>query len=254
MTYLCSSCLSTQRENVAKGTLHGVREPEALFANITKAAFVVFRERDLLATLEAAFRTAASPRQGPVLVSIPYRLLDREVTVPEGEGGSEDEAGFDPAPLERALKDSKRPVIIGGSGLKGYPVGDLLDTLCRESDIPFLTSTGGKGTVREDKGYALGNVMAKGVAREVLGAADLTIAIGTRLRDVDTKRRGVKLGRLVHIEIGRPMDRAELPYRPRHDGTHRKGRRIPPSYHERQEHVVGYGGAEEDKRAGRGPP
>ena len=47
----------------------------------------------------------------------------------------------------------------------------------------------------------MGNVMAKGVAREVLRAADLTIALGTRLREVDTKRRGVKLGRLVHIDV-----------------------------------------------------
>jgi acetolactate synthase-1/2/3 large subunit len=43
--------------------------------------------------------------------------------------------------------------------------------------------------------------MAKGVAREVVRTADLTIALGTRLRDTDTKRRGVKLGRLVHIDV-----------------------------------------------------
>jgi acetolactate synthase-1/2/3 large subunit len=39
------------------------------------------------------------------------------------------------------------------------------------------------------------------VARQVLKEADVTIALGTRLRDADTKRRGVKLGRLVHIDV-----------------------------------------------------
>ncbi|MGD0231766.1 MAG: thiamine pyrophosphate-binding protein [Syntrophorhabdales bacterium] len=194
--------VDVDRKNVAKGILHGVREPEALFTNITKGIFVISGERDLLFTLEAAFRTAVSPRQGPVLVSIPYRLLEREVPLAGHEcGGPGKETPFDPEPLERALKGTERPVIIAGGGLKGYALGDILDTMCRESAIPFLTSTGGKGVVREDNGYVLGNVMAKGIAREVLRASDVTIALGTRLRDVDTKRRGVKLGRLVHIDV-----------------------------------------------------
>ena len=47
-------------------------------------------------------------------------------------------------------------------------VGDLLDAVCRESAVPFLSTVGGKGVLREDSGCALGNVTAKGVAREVL--------------------------------------------------------------------------------------
>jgi acetolactate synthase-1/2/3 large subunit len=43
--------------------------------------------------------------------------------------------------------------------------------------------------------------MQKGVVKEIVSSADITIAIGTRLRDVDAKRRGVKIRELVHFEI-----------------------------------------------------
>src|SRR5208337_3195569 len=58
--------IEVERKNVEKGILHGVREPETLFRNIAKAVFVASGERDLLAKLEASFRTAVSARRGPV--------------------------------------------------------------------------------------------------------------------------------------------------------------------------------------------
>src|SRR5208337_1140741 len=102
---------------VEKGILHGVRKPEALFRHISKGLFVVSDEKRLVTALEAAFRAAESPRQGPVFVSIPYRLLEREVPFPELENPRQEEAPFDPEPLEKALEGTERPVIIGGGAL-----------------------------------------------------------------------------------------------------------------------------------------
>ncbi len=193
--------VEVERKRVEKGILHGIREPEALFRNIAKAVFVVSGETDLLAMLEASFCTAVSARRGPVVVFVPYRLLEKEVALPGRENVAEPEREFDPEPLERALEGVRKPVIVGGGGLMEDGVRVLLEAVCRDSAVPFLSTTGGKGVLREDSECALGNVAAKGVAREVLRAADATIALGTRLRDVDAKKRGVKLGRLVHIDI-----------------------------------------------------
>ncbi len=193
--------IDVERKHVEKGILHGVREPEALFRNIAKAVFVVSGAADLLATLETSLRMAQAARRGPVVVFIPYRLLQKEVAFPGHEEAPGEEREFDPGPLEKALEGSRRPVIIGGSALMEDGTRDLVEAVCRTSAVPFLSTTGGKGVLREDSGCCLGNVMAKGVAREVLNTADLTIALGTRLRDVDAKRRGVKLGRLVHIDV-----------------------------------------------------
>ncbi|MCK7512799.1 MAG: hypothetical protein MZV70_58105 [Desulfobacterales bacterium] len=76
-----------------------------------------------------------------------------------------------------------------------------MDEICRASSIPFFTTTSGKGIVDEEKPWCFGNVMQKGVVKEIVSSADITIAIGTRLRDVDAKRRGVKIRELVHFDI-----------------------------------------------------
>jgi acetolactate synthase-1/2/3 large subunit len=152
--------VDAERKNVEKGVLHGVKAPEELFGNITKATFSISGGADLPAILDAAFRAAVSPRKGPVLVSIPYRCLEREAASLSSAGEPEGEPPFDPGPLERVLQRSQRPVIIGGGGLKDYGVEASLDGLCRESSVPFLTSLGGKGVLDEDAGYVVGSVVS----------------------------------------------------------------------------------------------
>jgi acetolactate synthase-1/2/3 large subunit len=193
--------IEVERKNVEKGILHGIRAPETLFGSIAKAVFIVSGVADLLGKLEASFRTAAAARQGPVVIFIPYDVLEKEGTFSVNAAAAHEEKEFDPAPLEKALEGSRRPVIIGGGGLTEDGIRGLLDAVCRDSAVPFLNTTGGKGVLSGDREYVLGSVAAKGVAREVLRRADLTIALATRLRDVDTKKRGVKLGRLVHLDV-----------------------------------------------------
>ena len=193
--------VDVERKNVEKGILHGVREPEAIFRSISKAVFVVRDSKDLAPKLGAAFLLATSARRGPVLLSIPYRILEKEAP-PLSAGGSERPKApvLDPGPIEEALRDARKPVIIGGGGLMGKGLRPLLDRTCAESGIPFLTSTSGKGVLAEDRPHVFGNIVAKGTARAILDETDLAIALGTRLRDADSKRRGVRIKRLIHID------------------------------------------------------
>ena len=193
--------IDVERKNVEKGILHGVREPEAIFRSICKAVFVVRDSKDLAPKLGEAFLLATSARRGPVLLSIPYGILEKEAP-PLSAGGSERPKApvLDPGPIEEALRDARKPVIIGGGGLMGKGLGPLLDRTCAESGIPFLTSTSGKGVLAEDRPHVFGNIVAKGTARAILDETDLAIALGTRLRDADSKRRGVRIKRLIHID------------------------------------------------------
>ena len=195
--------IEAERKRADKGVLHGMAAPEALLSGIAKAVFVVPEAKELIAIMEAAFRAASSPRKGPVALFIPYALLDKEVPFDAGAPvpRAEKAAPFDPGPIERLLKGSERPVIVGGGGLLEEGAGAPLDALCSESSIPFLTSTRGKGALPEDRNYAFGSVRGRGIARRILDGADLVIVIGARLRETDTKRRGVKLPRLVHIDV-----------------------------------------------------
>ena len=103
--------------------------------------------------------------------------------------------------FEELMRGKTKPLIIGGKALMKKETGLILDEICRDASIPFLTTTGGKGVLREDSPYTFGNIMKKGITRDMIASSDIVIAIGTRLRDVDAKRRSVKIKELVHIDI-----------------------------------------------------
>lgn len=64
---------------------------------------------------------------------------------------------------------------------------NIIHDMCMHSSIPFLTTTSGKGIVDERQPYAFGNIIKKGLINNMIKDADIVIAIGTRLRDVDAK-------------------------------------------------------------------
>ncbi len=164
--------------------------------------------------LDNAYHESISGRKGPVFISFPYTFFKK--TVPpdtpvretyfnnaSAKEYAEDATG--PDPFFKSLKDllhlKKKPLIIGGKALMQQEHAMILDDICRTCSIPFLTTTGGKGIIREDRPYTFGNIMKKGIARDIVASSDLVIAIGTRLRDVDAKRRSVKIAELVHIDV-----------------------------------------------------
>jgi len=192
--------VDTERKDIGKGILHEVKDPETIFTNIAKKTFVVSDARELIPALHNAYTTALSPRRGPVVISIPYVLFEKDV--PEKLGPFDfNKQSIDITGIESILENKKRPVIIGGKSLMFKEAAPIIDSICREYAIPFLTTTGGKGIIREDSPYAFGNVIQRGVVKDILEASDVVIAIGTRLREVDAKRRGVKIKELIHMDV-----------------------------------------------------
>lgn len=202
--------IDTDRKDIGKGILHELEAPENVFKHFIKAVFRVDKPAGLDASLKQALRTCLAGRRGPVLVSVPFSILDKEIPVSglsgqdrQPESQEADAGGLQTflRNLERILDGRHRPVLLGGKALMREHTGELVTEICGRAGIPFLTSTGGKGVVSDRNLFSLGNIMAKGVAREIIESADLVIAAGTRLRDVDAKRRGVRIKDLVHIDI-----------------------------------------------------
>jgi len=192
--------VDTGREEIGKGILHEAPEAEAIFRTLTKAVLAVRRKEELVPALESGFRIMLTGRPGPVLVSIPHKFLEKDVPFEVREI----EERADAPQLSGAaelLAGSRKPLIIGGKSLMREDLGAALEEVCIRSGIPFLTTTSGKGAVSELSGCAFGNIMAKGVAKEILVSADAVIALGTRLRDMEAKRRGVKVKKLIHIDV-----------------------------------------------------
>jgi thiamine pyrophosphate-dependent acetolactate synthase large subunit-like protein len=198
--------VDTDRRGRKEGGLHDIGEPRTMFAGISKGIFAVSDENDFWTVLERAHDTAISPRRGPVIVSIPYRLLQRECLVDvEDRGQSTLQQGrvFDVGPLVLVGTGAERPVILAGKALEQSDGREELLALCERARIPFLVSTSGKGILPDDHPSSFGNISSAGTARKILSESDLVIALGTRLRKADTKDRGVRFnkGPLVHIDV-----------------------------------------------------
>lgn len=196
--------IDTERKDIGKGALHEIAEPETMFRSFTKKTITVWERQNLVPALDEAYHTALEPRQGPALVSIPYTFLEKEVPfhLPERRKIPVRQVVPEiPSGLDDALRDKERPVIIGGKSLMLDGAESLIGEICTTSSIPFLTTTSGKGVVNEESAWCFGNVMQQGVVGEILERADLTIAIGTRLRRVDVHRGSLKDKDLIHVDV-----------------------------------------------------
>lgn len=206
--------VDVERKDITKGILHGVAEPETIFKHITKKTYFVSDIGHLTGLLNEAYQESLSGRKGPVLISIPYTFFEKEVPSSPSFNNIEPEEhrttkvdneqkrlDFFLNRFEELIRGKTKPLIIGGKALMKKEISLILDEICRDASIPFLTTTGGKGILREDSSYTFGNIMKQGVTRDMIASSDIVIAIGTRLRDVDAKRRSVKIKELVHIDI-----------------------------------------------------
>lgn len=197
--------VDTDRRDIGKGALHEIENPENIFRYFTKGIFKVDEASHVRSALDGALGRCTEGRPGPVLVSIPFSFLDREIPdTPHGPPRPPGQASY--AGLDEFLNDCRdilahkvRPVLVGGRGLMHPRAGDIVEEICARG-VPFLTTTGGKGVISDRAVFSFGNIIAKGVARDILDRADLVIAAGTRLREADTKKRGLRMRELIHID------------------------------------------------------
>lgn len=91
------------------------------------------------------------------------------------------------------VKNSKKPLVICGGGVRYSEAGEALEKFCAEFNIPFAETQSGKTACLSSDEYNLGglgvtgnssgNVMAK--------AADMVIAVGTRFSDFTTASKSL---------------------------------------------------------------
>ncbi|MBW2346476.1 MAG: thiamine pyrophosphate-binding protein [Deltaproteobacteria bacterium] len=187
------------------GTLHELDRQDRIFQGITKETFVARSPEDVVPKTRQALRAALSGRPGPVYLELPTDLLDRQV--PGGEHGPDTDSLFAPpgdaSELARAvdlLNSSSRPVLLVGTGAVRAGMAREVKALAEELAAPVITTVPAKGILPEDHPLAFGNAARRGAVRRMIQSADVVLALGTRLREVDTKRRGITLPRLIHVD------------------------------------------------------
>jgi acetolactate synthase-1/2/3 large subunit len=186
------------------GALHELEEQSNLFRTITKATLCARPSDDFYALTQQAVTTALSGRPGPVYLEAPTDLL-----AGESESGDRDRDRDEDRDRDRTvsiaqavslLRQARQPLIVAGTDAVRAGLGQEVRTLAETLAAPVITSTPGKGILSEDHPLAFGNAARRGVVREMASSCDVALAIGTRLREVDAKRRGLELPQLIHID------------------------------------------------------
>ena len=187
------------------GVLHELEEQTSLFRTITKDVIVPQAGDDFYAVAKRAIALAVSGRPGPVCLEVPTDLMAGEV--PAATTAARDDTlapASLPPRLEEAvaiLRKAKQPVLIAGTDAARADLAGDLQALAEALCAPVITNTPGKGVVPEDHPLSFGNAARRLVIQDVVPGCDAALVVGSRLREVDAKRRGLVLPeQLIHVD------------------------------------------------------
>ena len=207
--YSCSPVLmitTNVRENQIDkgyGVLHELNQQHVLFTAVTKETICLRPESDIRESVMRAVSVACSGRPGPVYLEVPNDLWDLEMEMPNQKQLAEPLKSAMDRQLDDAaelLGEAMQPLIIAGIEAVHKGMGEDIRRLAEALHAPVLTDSGGKGILPEDHPLAFGNVTNQGVVKKIHSTCDVTLNVGSRLRYVDFKRRGIVLPGLIHLD------------------------------------------------------
>jgi|GEM_PF-720524 len=187
------------------GALHETPQQFDIIRPLTRFARRVMSPDEIPAAIAGAAAVLNGPNPGPAFIEIPHDFLYAPLTASAAVSKKADAvasiASLSPAPLAsaaRMLEQSKRPVMVLGSGLgQGRePALKVAEWL----QAPVLTTTSGKGMIADDHPLCAGSISRLGAVQDLLEQADLLISVGAKLTEFDTGRYLLKLP-AQHLQI-----------------------------------------------------
>lgn len=156
----------------------------------------ISRPEQLLTALPEAMRVLTSPGEaGAATIALPQDLQSQAHSYPEKFFEERVWRIERPHPDERRiaeavdlLRRAERPVLIAGGGVRYAEAEEALAAFASQFRIPIAETFGGKGSMRVDAWYLLGGLGVEGnpATNRIVKAADVVVAIGTRLTDFAT--------------------------------------------------------------------
>jgi acetolactate synthase-1/2/3 large subunit len=194
--------------------LHQDADQFQIFRPFCKRVYRVDNVEDLPRIVERAFHLAQTGRPGPVLVDVPMDLFSADLSS-DAFGKTPPEIakqGIDPATADRvvhALANAKRPVLYAGGGVLSSRATAELTALAEALEVPVVHTLMGKGCLPDGHPLLLGQSGFWGlpVANEKCRAADVIVAVGTRLAEANSSSWDSRFTfsipptRLIHIDI-----------------------------------------------------
>ncbi|MGM9535438.1 MAG: biosynthetic-type acetolactate synthase large subunit [Intestinibacter sp.] len=188
--------------------------------SITKHNFLVRDLKELPNIIRDAFIIANEGRKGPVLIDIPKNLQVSEIDynmddyIPSNQNKKvkdqfeireENETKSKLQAAADLIKESKKPVIYAGGGVKSVDQYELLTNFAEKINTPVLNTLMGLGGIDRKNPLSFGLVGMHGSreANLAISNADLVISVGARFSDrvIGNKDEFAKNAKVIQIDI-----------------------------------------------------
>jgi acetolactate synthase-1/2/3 large subunit len=174
---------------------------------ITKWCATCYDIKRIPEYLSIAFREATSGRPGPVFLELPPDILfvpvnEKDVKMPvkriHKSAAHPDE--FELKEAARIINSSKRPMFIGGSGIRMSGCQDVLREFIDKTGFPFVLLNNGRGALPDSHSLSLNDGGFTGI---MTGApqADVIIAAGVRFNWVMQSTKLFPDAKVLRIDI-----------------------------------------------------
>ena len=172
------------------GAVHEISDQLDVIRPVTKWRQQALRPRDVPDTVAEAFRQMRTGRPRPAAIEIPPDALVEREEVQLREPFRVARVVPSPELLReaaRVIAGSRLPLIYAGGGVARSDGEAALVRLAEATNIPVITSTGGKGTIPDDHPLSYGSCFSPRAERQemnqlydVMQSADVVIGIGAR--------------------------------------------------------------------------
>ncbi|NOR29800.1 MAG: acetolactate synthase isozyme1 large subunit [Sulfitobacter sp.] len=182
-----SSCLDETAAR--KGQLHQMKDQQAAAATVCDWSEEARTAGAAYTLIDRALSEFATQRPGAKHIQVPIAVLEAAAQGPAASG-EKTTRPLGPTPQDIAkvcdlLMASKRPLFVFGGGARA--AGDV-NALLRRTGAASFTTYAGRGVVAPDAPVHFGSALARPGSADVIASADLVIAVGTELAEVDIWR------------------------------------------------------------------
>ena len=182
-----SSCLDETAAR--KGQLHQMKDQRAAAETVCDWSFEAKTADAAYALIDRALGEFKLQRPRSKHLQVPIAVLEAEAGIfpkaPEETPRPMQQRGGDIAHVHAMLLQASRPLFVFGGGVSdAQAVGRLLSA----SKAASFTTYAGRGVVAPDAPLHFGSTLARPGSADVIATADLVIAIGTELAEVDIWR------------------------------------------------------------------
>ena len=193
------------RESLGKGwgRLHELTDQSAVAKPFTAFSRTVMSPKEVPELIAEAYSGFASARPRPVHIEIPIDVMTEAA---EGDWTPRPPAqppvvtSDDVAKATNLLATARRPAILAGGG--ALRAGDEIRSLAEKLGAPVVTSFAGKGILPRGHDLSVGSTISLSGTKKLLGNADVIVAVGTELSEVDAWDSWIDIpGKIIRIDI-----------------------------------------------------